>query len=139
MFLPLFAGAVTDEQLPKVLARLSDPEQFWPAYPVPSTALNSPKYELTRYWRGPTWPVTNLFIIEGLMRYAPRSEQARQMAEHLIDTTLEMIARDGFYEYYDPTKGVARPGRTDNATQFGFATFSWSAAIFIQLAQQYRS
>jgi hypothetical protein len=138
MFMPLFAGAVTDEQLPKVLARLSDPEQFWPAYPVPSTALNSPKYELTRYWRGPTWPIINLFIIEGLKGYASRNHQAQEMSERLVDTTLEMIARDGFYEYYDPTKGEAQPGREENATQFGFATFSWSAAIFIQLMEQYR-
>ncbi|GHO77864.1 hypothetical protein KSD_56350 [Ktedonobacter sp. SOSP1-85] len=138
MFLPLLAGAVTDEQLPKVLTRLSDPEQFWPAYPVPSTALNSPKFELTRYWRGPTWPITNLLIIEGLMRYAPQSAQARQMGEELVDRTLDMIAKNGFYEYYDPTKGEARPGREDDARQFGFATFSWPAAIFIQLAEQYR-
>ncbi len=138
MFMPLFAGAVTDKQLPKVLARLADPEQFWPAYPVPSTALNSPKYELTRYWRGPTWPITNLFIIEGLMRYAGRNHLAWKMSEQLVDTTLEMIARDGFYEYYDPTKGGTRPEREDHATQFGFASFSWSAAIFILLMERYR-
>jgi hypothetical protein len=138
LFMPLVAGAVTDEQLPEVLARLADPAQFWPAYPVPSLALNSPKFELTRYWRGPTWPITNLFIIEGLMRYASRNNQAQQMAEVLIDTTIAMIAKNGFYEYYDPTRGEARPGREDNVTHFGFATFSWPAAIFILLIEQYR-
>lgn len=139
MFLPLFAGAVTDEQLPKVLKRLSDPKQFWPAYPVPTTALSNPKFELTRYWRGPTWPITNLFIIEGLMRYAPKNAVAKHMGERLVTTTLDMIAKDGFYEYYDPTNGQARPGKADNATKFGFGGFSWPAAIFIKLFQQYRS
>lgn len=136
MFLPLWAGAVTENQLPKLLKRLSDPKEFWPAYPVPTTSLSSHKFELTRYWRGPTWPVTNLFIIEGLMRYK-ESKLALALGIRLVDTTLEMIAKDGFYEYYDPTKGEARPGREDNATKFGFATFSWPAAIFINLYEQY--
>lgn len=138
MFMPLFAGAVLPEQLPKVLSRLSDPEEFWPAYPVPTTSLKSDKFELTRYWRGPTWPITNLFIIEGLMRYGVKNEKAKQMGEHLVDTTLEMIEKDGFYEYYDPTKGAARPGREDNATKFGFGEFSWPAAIYIKLFNDYK-
>ncbi len=133
IFAPLYAGAVTDEQLPKVLARLSDPEQFWTNYPVPTAALNSQKFELTRYWRGPTWPINNLFIAEGLSRYGSRSALAREMGVHLVDTTLDMISKDGFYEYYDPTNGAARPGRDDNATKFGFGKFSWPAAIYIKM------
>ena len=73
------------------------------------------------------------------MRYAPKNAQAKQMGEQLVTSTLDMIAKDGFYEYYDPTRGQARPGREDNATKFGFATFSWPAAIFIKLYEQYRN
>lgn len=138
IFLPLFAGAVTEEQLPILLERLKDPEEFGTEYPVPTTSLKSEKFELARYWRGPTWPITNFFIIEGLMRYADVNEDARLMAEHLIDTTLDMIVENGFYEYFDPTKGAARPGREDKETAFGFGNFSWPAAIYIYLYEKYR-
>lgn len=138
MFMPLWAGAPTKEQLPWLLQRLSDPAQFWPSYPVPTTALNSLKFELSRYWRGPTWPVTNFFIIEGLRRYSQGNVKARYLSDVLIDSTLNMIVENGFYEYFDPTNGEARPGREDKVTKFGFATFSWPAAIFISLYDRYR-
>lgn len=139
-FVPLWAGAVTDEQLQKLLHLMTDPERFWTAYPIPSTALDNPKFEIARYWRGPTWPVTNFFVIEGLLRYADKSEQAKKLAQTLIDKTLEMIIEHGFYEYYDPTNGKGEKfGMKKTGEQhFGFADFSWSAAVFISLYERYR-
>lgn len=128
MFMPLYAGAVTEEQLPKVLKRLGDIEQFWTEYPVPTTAINSKKFDPTRYWRGPSWPITNLLIIDGLMDNYGHNEQARQMGEHLIDTTLKMIEEYGFTEYVDPKTG--KP--------YGFGKFSWPASIYVYLTKKYR-
>jgi len=130
-FVTLWAGIPNSGQLKKMLVKLTDPKQFWPAYPLPTTALNNPKFELTRYWRGPTWPITNLFVIEGLARY-PENPQCKKLAKELIHKTLSMIAKNGFFEYYDPTQGSARPGKVIE-TSLGFGSFSWSAAIFLYL------
>lgn len=140
-FIPLWAGAVTEKQLPKLIARLTDPKAFWTMYPVPSTAINNPKFEIARYWRGPTWPITNMFIIEGLLRYHDKHPKAQTLAEALIDSTFEMITAHGFYEYYDPLHGKGEKFNQKNLkdpVHFGFADFSWSAAIFISLYEQYR-
>lgn len=136
MFAPLYAGAVTDRQLPQVLARLSDPRTFWPEYPIPSVALNSPKFDLTRYWRGPAWPIINEIVSGGLLRYAATNDKAREMGEELMARTLAMIAKNGFDEYYDP-KGRGRTGRRNPREHLGFGNFSWSAAIFIKMLADY--
>lgn len=138
-FVPLWAGAVTQDQLPKLLTLMTNPEKFWTTYPIPSTALDNPKFEIARYWRGPTWPVTNFFVIEGLLRYADKSAEAKTLAETLIDKTLAMIIEHGFYEYYDPTNGKGEKfGMKKREQHFGFADFSWSAAVFISLYERYR-
>ncbi len=129
IFMPLYAGAVPDHQLDLLLDRLSNEHEFFTGYPVPSTAINSRFFDKERYWRGPTWPITNYFIIEGLKRYKTRRQEADQLANVFIQKTIEMIRENGFWEYFDPldeetgadTKGM------------GFSSFSWTAAILIQL------
>ncbi|OGM38391.1 hypothetical protein A3E13_01945 [Candidatus Woesebacteria bacterium RIFCSPHIGHO2_12_FULL_40_20] len=134
-FLPLWAGAPKEPELELLLNKLEDPKQYWPKVPIPTTSLDSPKFSLTRYWRGPTWPITNLFVIEGLARYVA-NERAKRMHRSLIDKTLEMIKKNGFYEYFDPTSGVARPDKKDTFA-LGFGTFSWTAAVSIYLLHKY--
>jgi glycogen debranching enzyme len=71
-----------------------------------------------RYWQGPTWVNTNWLIIEGLLRYGFYAE-----AKAIKDTTLDMVAKSGFYEYFNPL--TAEPAGADN--------FSWTAALAIDL------
>jgi len=133
-FTTLWANVPDDKQVKLLLKKLADPKQFWPAYPVPTTALNSPKFELIRYWRGPTWPITNIFVIEGLANYISDT-LAEKLYNELIAKTLNMIAQNGFFEYFDPTKGSARPGKDLDAS-LGFGTFSWTAAISLYLSHK---
>ncbi len=129
MFMPLYAGAVPDHQLDMLLERLSNDREFYTGYPVPSTAINSRFFDKDRYWRGPTWPITNYFIIEGLKRYKTRSSEANQLANVFIQKTIEMIKENGFWEYFDPLDD-----ETEAHTKgMGFSSFSWTAAILIQL------
>ena len=129
IFMPLYAGAVTDAQLDILLQRLSNTDEFCTEYPVPSTAINSRYCDKERYWRGPTWPITNFFIIEGLKRYKARHKNVDQLANFFTQKTVQMIRENGFWEYFDPT-----PLETENhANGMGFSSFSWTAAILIQL------
>jgi alpha,alpha-trehalase len=129
IFMPLYAGAVSDQQLDILLHRLSQSDEFSTAYPVPSTAINCRYFEKERYWRGPTWPITNYFIIEGLKRYKTKHQNVEQQGNFLTTTTIQMIRDNGFWEYFDPTDD----GTQDNANGMGFSSFSWTAAILIQL------
>jgi glycogen debranching enzyme len=129
IFMPLYAGAVTDQQLDILLHRLSQTDEFSTAYPVPSTAINCRYFDKDRYWRGPTWPITNFFIIEGLKKYKTRHNNIDQQANFLTTRTIQMIKDSGFWEYFDPIED----GTKANEKGMGFSSFSWTAAILIQL------
>lgn len=134
IFMPLYAGAVPDHQLDTLLDRLSNDDEFSTEYPVPSTAINTRYFDKERYWRGPTWPITNYFIIEGLKTYKARHHQADQLANFFIQKTIQMISANGFWEYFDPLDD----GTEDTAKGMGFSSFSWTAAILIQLLNEMR-
>jgi glycogen debranching enzyme len=110
---------------------LSDPLEYASTLPVPSTALNNPKFDLARYWRGPTWPITNLFIIDGLEAYP----EYKKLQRSLLEKTLSVIAERGFFEYYNP---VGEQVHLDEVQEtLGFGSFSWTAAIFLYLYNRY--
>jgi glycogen debranching enzyme len=135
LFMPLYAGAVTDQQLDSLLHRLSQADEFYTKYPVPSTAINSQYFDKERYWRGPTWPITNYFIIEGLKKYKTRHKDVDQLANFLASRTIQMIRDNGFWEYFDPIDD----GTKDKAKGMGCSSFSWTAAILIQLIHAAKS
>lgn len=129
LFMPLYAGAATEQQLEILLHRLAQPDEFSTAYPVPSTAINCRYFDKDRYWRGPTWPITNFFIIEGLKRYRTRQRDAGLQAKRLTASTIQMIEDNGFWEYFDPIQD----GTKAHEKGMGFSSFSWTAALLIQL------
>src|SRR6266480_506054 len=129
IFMPLCAGAVTDAQLDILLQRLSNTDEFCTEYPVPSTAINFRSFDKERYWRGPTWPITNFFIIEGLKRYEATYKNVDQLATFFMQKTVQMIRDNGFWEYFDPLDD----GTDNHAKGMGFSSFSWTAAIVILL------
>jgi glycogen debranching enzyme len=121
---PLITGRMPRPIAQRLVDHLTDEREFWPKYPVPTVALDDPKYDPHTMWRGPTWVNCNYLLIEGLERsgYA-------DLARRLRRSTLDMIAAgDDIYEYYNPSTGQNPP----NAA----STFGWSSAVFIDLAIQ---
>ena len=119
--MPLYAGSVTKDRAKQLVKLLEDEHQFGANYPVPSTPLNNEWFKPLGYWQGPSWINTNWLIIDGLKRYGFHDHAAA-----LTETTLEMIARSGFYEYFNPLDGS--PAGAEN--------FSWTAALTIDLLNQ---
>lgn len=121
---PLITGQMSPEITDRLVAHLTDERQFWSRYPVPTVAMDDPKFNPIKMWRGPTWVNVNYLLIEGLQRsgYADLARELRQRTLDLI------ISRDDIYEYYNPVSGENPPLA---ATMFG-----WSAAVFIDLAIQ---
>lgn len=134
--MPLYAGWMPVEQFKIIFDKLTDPNYYYAPFPIPSTSLANPKFDLARYWRGPSWPITNLFLYEGLQRRQKEKKVALYRQE-LLEKTLTIISRRGFYEYYDPLLGVGEI--EDQTISLGFGSFSWTAAIFIYLHANYNS
>jgi glycogen debranching enzyme len=85
---------------------------------LPSVPLSAPQFDPTKYWQGPVWINMNWLIIDGLRRYGYQKE-----ALELKKSTLELVKKSGFYEYFDPKNGAPA----------GAANFSWTAALIIDL------
>jgi len=120
---PLITGRLPRAVADKVVATLTDETQFWSRHPVPTVALDDPRFDPERMWRGPMWLNPNYLLIDGLFRAG-----YPEVADSLRRRTLDLITRDGgdMNEYYNPLSGAKPPGAT---TMFG-----WTAALFIDLA-----
>ena len=121
---PLMTGRLPRPIVERLVAHLTDEHEFWSHYPVPSVALDDPKFNPLEMWRGPTWVNVNYLLIEGLQRNG-----YLDLARELRRRTLDMLClHDDIYEYYHPQTGEAPPKAA--------SIFGWSSAIFINLAIQ---
>lgn len=116
--LPLYAGTLSHERVARLVDLLKRERVFSTSWPVPSVPLNSPSFNPYKYWQGPSWVNTNWLIINGLKNYGYEAEAAV-----LKERTLQMVAKSGMYEYFNP----------QNAKGAGAANFSWTAALTIDL------
>jgi putative isomerase len=121
---PLWTGQLPDGIRERLLAHLTNPDEFWGEYIIPTVARNDPQYNPETMWRGPVWANINYFFIEAL-----RQAGEHELARTLRDRTLELImSHPGIYEYYNSQTG--QPPTT------AAETFGWTAAVFIDLAIQ---
>ena len=121
---PLITGQMPSDVADRLVAHLTDQSQFWPRYPVPTVAMDDPKFNPVEMWRGPTWVNVNYLLIEGLQR-SGYPELARELRRRTLDL---ICCRNDIYEYYHPLNGENPPKA---ASMFG-----WSSAVFIDLAIQ---
>jgi len=121
---PLITGRLPEHVTRRLVAHLTDESEFWSRYPLPTVALNDPKYDPLTMWRGPTWVNVNYLLIEGLQRTG-----YLDLARELRRRTLDLIGlHDDIYEYYQPQTGEVPPKAA--------SIFGWSSAVFIDLAIQ---
>jgi glycogen debranching enzyme len=119
---PLWTGDLPPEIRDRLLEHLQNPDEFWGEPMLPTVARNDPKYSPEMMWRGPVWVNINYFFIEALTTI-----DLHGVAGELCDTTLNLLMNtNGLYEYYNSETG--RPPAS------AAPMFSWSAAVFIELA-----
>jgi glycogen debranching enzyme len=103
---------------------LQDPQEFWPAWPLPTVAVSDPKFDPKQMWRGPTWVNINYLFVEALTRIG-REDLARTLRRKTLDLIMQHA---DIYEYYDPLTGEHPPKAAP--------IFGWTSAVFIDLAIQ---
>jgi neutral trehalase len=116
--LPLYSGAISKERAAQLVKLIENENLFGPAYPIPSASVSNPHFSPMRYWQGPSWVNTNWMIIDGLERYGYHDHAAA-----LRESTVEMVEKHGFYEYFNPLTGEP----------LGIENFSWTAALTIDM------
>lgn len=86
---------------------------------VPSHSPDSAKFNPKRYWRGPTWAIMNMLIGVGLQN---AGQTDRAVALRAV--TRQLIAQNGFAEYFDPLDGSPAGG----------GAFTWTAVVWLTWA-----
>lgn len=118
-FAPLMAGIAPADRVEQMVRKLHSAD-YWPTdgYPLCSVSRSDPAFDPIKYWRGPVWININWLVIRGLESYGFQS-----VARKLADKTLDLVNKNGFYEYFNPHTG--RGHGSDN--------FSWTAALVVDL------
>lgn len=119
--LPLYAGSISRERAHQLVRLLENEHLFGTPYAVPSAPANSLWFNPICYWQGPAWVNINWLIIDGLKRYGFHNHAAA-----LRESTLEMVAKSGCAEYFNPLTG----------DPLGAHDFSWTAALVLDLLRQ---
>jgi hypothetical protein len=125
-FMPLLDPDLPAAQLAAIMADLrstsfhSDrPDSFV----VPSYDLVAADFDERRYWRGPVWINTNWLLWQGLRQHGQTAE-----ADEILLSSLRLVDRSGFHEYFDPFGGAA----------FGTDGFGWTAALTLDLIERHQ-
>jgi glycogen debranching enzyme len=121
---PLWTGQLPGTIRDRLIAHLTNPDEFWGEYLIPTVARNDPHFDPETMWRGPVWLNINYFFIEAL-----RQVGEAELAHTLMEKTLELVmSQPSIYEYYNSDTGEPPATAAD--------IFGWTAAVFIDLAIQ---
>jgi len=96
-------------------------------YLCPSFDVDDPLFDSKRYWRGPVWPHMNWMVYHGLKQYG-----FDKTAKIIKADTLEIVNKFGFFEYFEPQKGLAMNLKKG----YGGDHFSWTASSVIDLVME---
>lgn len=98
--MPLFSRSCSRSQAAKLVAHLTDPDEFWTPFPVATCARSEPVYRPDGFWRGDCWVQSNFFIARGLRNYG-----YHELARKLTDTTFLMMDEKTCSEHHDSRTG----------------------------------
>lgn len=125
-YIPLFAGLPNPTQANHLTKKLNEIKDKG-FYLCPSFDINSPLFDSKRYWRGPVWPHMNWMLYQGLLHY-----QQNDLANTVLNDTLELVNKAGFYEYFESQKN--KYSELDHG--FGGNYFSWSASTVLNFLKE---
>ncbi len=114
-FAPLFAGLYTPEEAKALIENhFHNPDTFHSPFGIRTVSKQELSYRPRGFWRGPIWFAPQWFIYQGLKSYGFQKE-----AEWMRDTTLALVTRNGFREYFNPETGRG----------YGASRFTWGTLV----------
>jgi hypothetical protein len=109
---PFIAGVPDEEQTERIIAHLTNSQEFWTPYGIRSLSADSDIYEpghsesgwKNSNWRGPVWMPLNYLLVQRLEETHP--EVAYQLRENLVaNVEAQWRATERFWEYYHAETG----------------------------------
>lgn len=125
-YIPLWANVADKDKAKKVVENVLDENVMNTYLPFPTAAKDNPKYNPTKYWRGPVWLDQAYFGIIGLDNYGYRKE-AKELTTKLFDRSEGLMGDGAIRENYNPETGEG----------LHCSNFSWSASIYYLLHNRY--
>jgi hypothetical protein len=119
-FLPLWAGIATKQQAARLIGEhLTNRNEFWRKYGIPSLSADDPYYDPKGYWNGPVWVEWNYLIQRGLFNYG-YDDDARELAHRVAQGMILVLQETHtIWEFYSP----------DEAWGGWHATYIWAGLI----------
>jgi glycogen debranching enzyme len=104
---------------------LRNEREFWLPYPIPSIAATDPSFDpgwkTDTTWRGPTWMNVNWYLYWGL-----RQHGFDDVAHDLARRSIELVAKSGVREFFDPLTGTGE----------GALDFAWTTLVLDLIAAE---
>lgn len=125
-YIPLWANVADKDKAKKVVENVLDENVMNTYLPFPTAAKDNPKYNPTKYWRGPVWLDQAYFGIIGLDNYGYKKE-AKELTTKLFDRSEGLMGDGAIRENYNPETGEG----------LHCSNFSWSASIYYLLHNRY--
>lgn len=118
--LPLLTGQVESEREKVLIEKLTDPEKYWSQYGIANVPLDYEGRRDNGYWHE-VWMNTN-WLGHKMLQSVGRHEEA----ELLRARSLEVVDKNGIYEYFN-----ARTGKG-----LGVKDFGWTAMLALDLLHE---
>lgn len=101
-FLPLWADISDTARTRKLVSVLTNPEEFWRPYGVPTLSAKDSYYDPIGYWNGPVWVQWDYLLFRGLLDNGYKTE-AEELAVKVLDNMIWHLKQDHFFwELYSP-------------------------------------
>ncbi|WP_298494267.1 trehalase family glycosidase [uncultured Algibacter sp.] len=126
-FSPLFANIPSKERAVSMVNIMMDKFGGDHQYLCASFDPSSERFNPKKYWRGPVWINLNWMLYNGLKQYG-----FLDIANRVKQDSIEIIEKNGFYEYFDSRKDMHNHGKAG----YGGNNFSWSAALIVDLLNE---
>ncbi|TGV02874.1 MGH1-like glycoside hydrolase domain-containing protein [Flavivirga rizhaonensis] len=123
-FSPIYANIPSKEKAAILVKTMMDKFGNDHQYLCASFDPTSERFNPKKYWRGPVWVNLNWILYKGLIQYG-----YNDIAKRVKEDTIEIIEKNGFYEYFDSRKEE----HVDGKAGYGGKDFSWSAALLIDM------
>lgn len=145
-FTPLLAGICDNARARHLVEHLTNPAEFWRAFPIPSVSADEPSFS-DNMWRGPVWVNYNYLLVEALRNYGYMDIAARLRLRTLEEVTRWHEADGLIYEFFDSEavtdpvflhrKKLGGPQAKKSAASLGtnICDYNFTASLYVDLLQ----
>jgi glycogen debranching enzyme len=99
-FLALWSGVANKAQAKELVKHLTNQEEFWRNYGVPSLSADDSYYVPIGYWNGPVWTQWQYLISRGLIDYGYKNEAKELVKKVLKNVDYQLSTNHWFWEFY---------------------------------------